>query len=112
MGDASCDGSIDDCHLNLLQQRWVVVSYCNHDSILTFEGTDERSLGRVVDLNDLDAGGECAAGGISSTDSNVELLGSNQRVKDRWSQSASCLINDDRLVDISANSREYILRLE
>ena len=58
MGDASCDGSIDDCHLNLLQQCWVVVSYCNDNSILTFESIDERLLGRIVDLNDLDTGRE------------------------------------------------------
>ena len=58
MGDASCDSSIDHYHLNLLQQRRIVVSYCNDDSILTFEGIDERLLGRIVDLNDLYAGRE------------------------------------------------------
>lgn len=62
MGDASFDGSIDDSRLNLLQQSWVVVAYGNHHGILTFESTDERRAGRIVDLNDLDSGGERVAG--------------------------------------------------
>ena len=80
-----------------------MVSYCNHDGILAFEGADERRLGRIVDLNDLDAGGEWATRGISSTDSNMGTFWKQSRLQEPDDPECQ-LLSSDELVDTNSSA--------